>query len=113
MGGRGSSASTKSTGGLKPGWKIVRDRNNRVMIYDTKSEDPWFKKNPIGYLAWSEDGQISWVQTQDEYARQGVASALLDYVRRNIRPDIRHSTELSESGAAFAQADIRRNRKRR
>lgn len=113
MGGRGSSASTKSTGGLKPGWKVVRDRDNRVIMFDTNNDDPWYQKNGIGYLAWNKDGQISWVQTQDDYLRQGVASALLNYVRNNIRPDIRHSTELSESGAAFAREDIRRNRKRR
>ena len=108
-----SPAQRHADGGLKPGWNIVQDKENRVVMYDQNNKDPWYQKFGIGYMAWNKQGQITWVQTQDDYLRQGVASALLNHVRATIRPDIQHSTELSDSGAAFAEADKRKQSKSR
>ena len=95
---------------LGPNFTIVHDRERRVTMFDTASKDPWIQKHGVGFMTWNDKGQISWIQTQDEYLRKGVAQALLDHVRKNIRPDIHHSTDLSASGAGFAKADIARRR---
>lgn len=94
-----------ANGSLPPGLRLVNDKSNRVMAYDDDSTDPWTRQYGVGILTWDEDGVITWIAIQDDdYLRRGIGTAMLEYARTHVRSDIRHSTELSDSGAAWARA---------
>ena len=101
----GGAGRTITAGGdLPPGLRLEHPKPNQVVAYDDDNPDPWLSRFGVGVLSWDDDGVISWVAIQDDaYKRRGVATAMLEYAR-TIRHDIRHSDELSESGAGWAQA---------
>ena len=95
---------TVTAANLPPGLRMENPKPNQVVAYDDGNPDPWLSRFGVAVLSWDDDGIISWVAIQDDsYKRRGIATAMLEYAR-TIRPDIRHSDELSESGAGWAQA---------
>lgn len=89
---------------LIPGLRIIQDRESRVVAVDAGYDpaDTYYYNYP-GQLIWEDDGVIAMVHVQDEFKRQGVATALLEFAR-TIRPDIRHSEDLSDAGSGWASA---------
>lgn len=95
---------TRTAADLPPGLRMENPKPNQVVAYDDGNPSDWHARFGIGVLSWDDDGVITWVGIQgDEYHRRGIATAMLEYAR-TIRPDIKHSDELSESGAGWAQA---------
>jgi GNAT superfamily N-acetyltransferase/8-oxo-dGTP pyrophosphatase MutT (NUDIX family) len=73
----------------------------------------------IGYLNWFggeahndgsniDGGVIHKVFVEPEHQHQGLASAMLDFARER-RPDIRHSTALTEQGRAWSEKHAKKN----
>lgn len=101
---RASGLSVTAAADLPPGLRMENPKPNQVVAYDDGNPSDWHARFGIGVLSWDNDGVISWVGIQgEEYQRRGIATAMLEYAR-TIRPDIKHSDELSESGAGWAQA---------
>ena len=70
------------------------------------------KENKVGYLGASnqltqkrEYAQITNVQVASEYKRQGMATMMLNFARKNIMGgiDIKHSNQLSDEGRAWSE----------
>jgi ribosomal protein S18 acetylase RimI-like enzyme len=63
----------------------------------------------MGYLSWRKKGAVNpgkvlMVETEPEFRRQGVATALWNEAHsRGIKPAPVHSTEQTKSGAAWAK----------
>ena len=64
------------------------------------------------------DGDIDWpgtvsdIHVKDEYRRLGIADAMFDHVKRNYRPDLRHSSERTPDGYAWSEHEQSREGKR-
>lgn len=59
------------------------------------------KGEVVGRLYLLDDGEVEWIETQEEYQRRGVATALWDHaVRVGLNP--RHSPCRYDEGTAWA-----------
>ena len=95
---------SRTAADLPSGLRFENPKPNQVVAYDDDNPDPWLARFGVGVLSWDDNGVISWVAIQDDtYKRRGIATAMLEYAR-TIRPDIKHSDELSDSGSGWAQA---------
>ena len=57
----------------------------------------------VAYFQVFPSGEVEWVHVETLYQRQGIAQALWNFVKSR-RPDLHHSTEQTDEGAAWAKA---------
>jgi len=69
--------------------------------------------SPVGYLEWfptnddsptANGGEVSMVRVEPNFRRQGIGTALWDWVKENVEPELRHSDMQSTEGYDWATA---------
>lgn len=102
-GGIRATAARNLPSGLRMRYDDLGGGRGRIVAFDDDNTSDWQRQYGIGMLSWNAQGVVSWVQVyEDEYQRRGVASAMWEEAKKHRR-DLRHSDELSESGAAWSR----------
>lgn len=57
----------------------------------------------IGWLSRRPTGEIYEVSVHPDYRRRGVATALFDWTKANVDPELHHSIDMTDDGAAWAR----------
>jgi GNAT superfamily N-acetyltransferase len=97
--------------GFEPFPDVIMPTVNVSSAWPTVSA--WDGDRMIGHIQWDGDhprkkGQIWDLRVHPDYQRRGVATALFDWTTDKIEPNLQHSTNLSDEGRAFAEAEDRR-----
>lgn len=67
--------------------------------------------NDEDYIGWP--GSVGNISVDDKYQRQGIGLAMFDHVKKNYRPDLYHSFDLTDDGYAFSRAEKNRSKKKK
>jgi GNAT superfamily N-acetyltransferase len=75
------------------GRHVVKAHHNGEMVGSMK------------FLPSDRGSKIDYISTHPDYRRTGVGTAMLNYARENIDPNVTHSADVTPSGKGFAKSD--------
>lgn len=84
-------------------FRVTVPKNQRFYGGQIRGNHPSVEGQAAAMLIWHPDGEIKHAVVNEQFQRRGVATEMLRRARA-INPDVHHSDELSEKGAAWAKA---------
>lgn len=92
---------------------IATDQNLSIDFLPSKSisntVNAWVDDKPVGRIIWNgaDDDEpyiINTIDVHPDYQRRGIGTALVNHVKQNYEPNLRHSPHLTDDGAAFSKS---------